>query len=45
MNLKKVDYSMVYAVGYDQKTKSLEVVFKVVRPGFTMMSPEKFIQK
>ena len=27
MNLKKVDSSMVYAIGYDQKSKSLEVVF------------------
>ena len=27
MNLKKIDSSMIYAVGYDQKSKSLEVVF------------------
>ena len=28
MNLIKVDSSMIYAVGYDEKTQILEVVFK-----------------
>ena len=27
MNLKKVDSSMVHAIGYDPKSKTLEVVF------------------
>jgi len=27
MNLKKVNSSMVYAIGYDSKSKTLEVVF------------------
>jgi len=28
MNLVKVDSSMIYAVGYDEETQTLEVVFK-----------------
>ena len=28
MNLKKVNSSMVYAIGYDSKSKTLEIVFQ-----------------
>jgi hypothetical protein len=28
MNLKKVNSSMIYAIGYDSKSKTLEVVFR-----------------
>jgi hypothetical protein len=28
MNLKKVNSSMVYAIGYDSKSKTLEIIFR-----------------
>ena len=45
MNLKKVDSSMVYAVGYDPKSKSLEVVFNSGKTWIYEDVPKKVYQE
>lgn len=45
MNLKKVDSSMVYAVGYDSKSRSLEVVFRSGKAWIYEDVPKKVYQE
>jgi hypothetical protein len=45
MNLKKVDSSMVNAVGYDSKSRSLEVVFRSGKAWIYEDVPKKVYQE
>ena len=45
MNLKKVNSSMVYAIGYDPKLKTLEVVFRSGKAWVYEEVPKKVYQE
>jgi hypothetical protein len=45
MNLKKVNSSMVYAIGYDPKSKTLEVVFRSGKVWVYEEVPKKVYQE
>ena len=45
MNLKKVNSSMVYAIGYDPKSKTLEVVFRSGKAWVYEEVPKKVYQE
>jgi hypothetical protein len=45
MNLKKVNSSMVYAIGYNPKSKTLEVVFKSGKVWVYEEVPKKVYQE
>ncbi len=45
MNLKKVNSSMVYAIGYDPKSKTLEVVFRSGKAWAYEEVPKKVYQE
>lgn len=45
MNLKKVDSSLVYAMGYGAKSKTLEVVFRSGKTWVYEEVPKKIYQE
>jgi len=45
MKLKKVNSSMVYAIGYDSKSKTLEVVFRSGKAWVYEEVPKKVYQE
>jgi hypothetical protein len=45
MNLKKVNSSMVYAIGYDSKSKALEVIFTSGKAWVYEEVPKKVYQE
>ena len=45
MNLKRVNSSMVYAIGYDPKSKTLEVVFRSGKAWVYEEVPKKVYQE
>jgi hypothetical protein len=45
MDLKKVDSGMVYAIGYDSRSKTLEVVFRSGKAWVYEEVPKKVYQE